>query len=235
MPDSAKRSVEALTIKLSGGELGAESLDELEAPDPAGDGRPRRLPRSAGPPLGERAAVAHRPARAEVRGSAGAGGQRAGRSADRCLLPPGRRGDAQAGGDPHPPQSQDHTAHRRIRALHAATLRCACELLLPALPQLARLGRQCKFQGWIVGDQFAGPWQGKVVGQFSDVDLESLLADYPPQRLSGAGQLLVNAAIPRRAAGDGNRRVPRRTGRDQPIAVGCGGPALQLVPRSASR
>ena len=189
--DSLKQPVEALKVNLSGAELGADSLDELQR-------------------LGQRV----------MEGRAGCRDPQVRLTPCELSLHAGQRvqkfSEVQAWVDSVAEGVQTVIDFRladvvmpkpaRVRILRRRTTSpptagfeffsgdapIACELLLPGLPQLARLGRQCKFQGWVGGDQFSGSWRGKIVGQFSDVDLECLLADYSPQRLSGSGQLLIS-------------------------------------------
>jgi hypothetical protein len=190
--DSTKRPVEALTITLSGGEMGVESLDELErliqrvmegragCHDPQVRLRAHELQLHAGQRVQNFAEVQ------ALVDSVADGVQTVVyfHLADVVMPAPAKIRFLRNRGTTPPSAGFEFSS---------GDTPLPCELLLPGLPQLARLGRQCKFQGSIAGDQFSGPWQGRVAGQFSDVDCESLLADYPPQRLSGAGQLLVDA------------------------------------------
>ncbi len=189
--DSQGRPVEALDIKLSGGELGPESLDEL------GQWLQRVL-----------------------EGRAGCRDPQVRLWAGEVLLQAGQRAqkfsDVQGWVDSVPDKVQtavffrladvvmpqlaqiDVVRNRQTTppttgfALSTGNVAVPCELLRHGLPQLARWGRQSKFNGSIRGD-LSAPWQGRVVGQFNNIDLESLLGEYSPHRLTGTGQLAIDS------------------------------------------
>ncbi len=69
-----------------------------------------------------------------------------------------------------------------------------CNLLADWVPQLARLGTDCKFTGslqWT--DTAAGP-RGSLRGKFHDMDLDALVTEHFPHQLSGVARLDITRA-----------------------------------------
>lgn len=69
-----------------------------------------------------------------------------------------------------------------------------CGLLADLLPPILRMGRECKFAGgvqWV--DSPAGS-RGSLHGTFSEVDLDALVTEHFPHRLSGLGRLQIDRA-----------------------------------------
>ena len=136
-----------------------------------------------------------------------------------------------AGEDPLAPRSPRHPAQRRIRVLPAATLRSGANVVVRAAATGPLRAASASSRDGSAAAGSPARWQGKArPGQFSEVDFESLLADYSPQRLGGPANWCGNLADPRRAAGDGQPAgsTPGRA-RWQPIAVGCRRPAAGLA------
>lgn len=187
--DSQGRSVEALDIKLSGGELGPESLDELgrltqrvmEGRTGCRDPQVRFL-------AGEVLLQARQQVQkfSDVRGWVDSVPDKVQAAVFFRLADVVMPQLAQVGVI----RNRKTTPPTTGFMLSTGDAAVPCALLQHGLPQLARLGAQSKFKGWIQGDLFA-PWQGQVVGQFSGLDLESLLAEYAPHHLTGTGQLLL--------------------------------------------
>jgi hypothetical protein len=74
-----------------------------------------------------------------------------------------------------------------------------CDLLATGLPELGALGSRCRFRGYICANQDSGGrardnWSGVVIGQLLGVDLDRLVTDYFPHKLSGAADVTINSA-----------------------------------------
>ncbi len=74
-----------------------------------------------------------------------------------------------------------------------------CDLLAAGLPELGGLGLRCRFRGYIWANQDSGPqagenWSGEVTGQLLGVDLDRLVSDHFPHKLSGAADVTIKTA-----------------------------------------
>ncbi len=74
-----------------------------------------------------------------------------------------------------------------------------CELLAAGLPELGGLGSRCRFHGSIwakqdSGSQAAGNWSGEATGQLLGVDLDRLVSDHFPHKLSGTADVTIKTA-----------------------------------------
>jgi hypothetical protein len=74
-----------------------------------------------------------------------------------------------------------------------------CDLLAAGLPELGELGSRCRFRGYIYANQDSGrqgidKWSGEVIGQLLGVDLDRLVTDHFPHKLSGAADVTIQSA-----------------------------------------
>ena len=74
-----------------------------------------------------------------------------------------------------------------------------CDLLAVGLPELGALGSRCCFRGYIWANQDSGSqridnWSGEVTGQLTGVDLDRLVTDHFPHKLSGAADMTIQSA-----------------------------------------
>jgi hypothetical protein len=74
-----------------------------------------------------------------------------------------------------------------------------CDLLAAGLPELGTLGSRCRFRGYIWANQDSGSqtsdnWSGEVTGQLLGVDLDRLVTDHFPHKLSGAADVTIQTA-----------------------------------------
>jgi hypothetical protein len=72
-------------------------------------------------------------------------------------------------------------------------------MLAAGLPELGTLGSRCRFRGYIYANQDSGRhpidnWSGGVTGQFTGVDLDRLVTDHFPHKLSGAADVDIKTA-----------------------------------------
>jgi hypothetical protein len=56
------------------------------------------------------------------------------------------------------------------------------------------LGDRCKFQGRVCATQTNDGWSGDISGRLDDVDLDRLVTDRFPHKLSGVAQVVINRA-----------------------------------------
>jgi hypothetical protein len=74
-----------------------------------------------------------------------------------------------------------------------------CDLLAAGLPDLGSLGLRCRFRGYIWANQErtergSENWSGELTGRFSAVDLDRLVGDRFPHKLSGLADITVQSA-----------------------------------------
>jgi hypothetical protein len=74
-----------------------------------------------------------------------------------------------------------------------------CDLLAAGLPELGTLGSRCRFRGYIgihqePGERSIDKWSGVVAGQLLGVDLDRLVTDHFPHKLSGAADVTIKTA-----------------------------------------
>jgi hypothetical protein len=74
-----------------------------------------------------------------------------------------------------------------------------CDLLAAGLPELGALGSRCRFRGYIWANQDPGEraidnWSGEATGQLLGVDLDRLVGDNFPHKLSGAADVTIQTA-----------------------------------------
>ncbi len=74
-----------------------------------------------------------------------------------------------------------------------------CDLLAAGLSELGALGSRCRFRGCIWANQDSGGqaidnWSGEATGQLTGVDLDRLLTDHFPHKLSGAADVTIKTA-----------------------------------------
>jgi hypothetical protein len=74
-----------------------------------------------------------------------------------------------------------------------------CDLLAAGLPELGTLGSRCRFRGYIWANQDPGEraidnWSGEVTGQLLGVDLDRLVGEHFPHKLSGAADVTIQTA-----------------------------------------
>ena len=73
--------------------------------------------------------------------------------------------------------------------LHTGESTLPCTLFADRLPWLARLGAGCGFNGSLWAEQAPGGWRGELTGRFIDVDLDRLVSEQFPHKLSGSGEV----------------------------------------------
>lgn len=59
------------------------------------------------------------------------------------------------------------------------------------LPWLARLGKSCTFRGELTADDAASGWQGELRGELSQLDLDALVSEQFPHKLSGEAHAIL--------------------------------------------
>lgn len=74
-----------------------------------------------------------------------------------------------------------------------------CDLLAAAWPELGELGSRSRFRGYIWANQDPGErtidnWSGEATGQILGIDLERLVSDYFPHKLSGTADVTIQTA-----------------------------------------
>jgi hypothetical protein len=69
-----------------------------------------------------------------------------------------------------------------------------CPLLALAIPQAAMLGPTSRFAGSIASHQTAGGWEGEISGQCLGIDLDRLVSDHCPHRLTGLADVTIRRA-----------------------------------------
>ena len=110
--------------------------------------------------------------------------------------------DWQTAGSPAAEHSGQFTVLRNRAALPPETIwhldtagRAApCMLLADALPQVARLGRDCRFAGSVQWSDSSAGARGSLRGKFSHIDLDALVTEHFPHQLSGSAQLEITRA-----------------------------------------
>jgi hypothetical protein len=70
-----------------------------------------------------------------------------------------------------------------------------CSLASPLADTASWLGPRSRFNGRFWADDAGGDWQGELSGLFSEIDLDALVTDHFPHRLSGTAQLEVRDAV----------------------------------------
>ncbi len=68
-----------------------------------------------------------------------------------------------------------------------------CGVLAMALGECKAIGTRCRFRGSLWAKETAEGWEGEVAGQLSDLDLDRLVTDHFPHRLSGNGNLAIRS------------------------------------------
>jgi hypothetical protein len=69
-----------------------------------------------------------------------------------------------------------------------------CPLLALAIPEAAMLGPTSRFAGSIASHQTAGGWEGEISGQCLGIDLDRLVSDHCPHRLTGLADMTIRRA-----------------------------------------
>ena len=78
--------------------------------------------------------------------------------------------------------------------LHTSGAAVPCAMLAVPLGVVNRLGKNAKFRGSVWATETAGGWDGELSGQFTDVDLQSLVSEQFPHRLSGTAEITLQKA-----------------------------------------
>ncbi len=89
------------------------------------------------------------------------------------------------------------TAGSRLKAtieLHTSGAALPCAMLAVPLGVVNRLGKGAKFRGSVWATETAGGWEGELSGQFTDIDLQALVSEQFPHRLSGMAEITVQKA-----------------------------------------
>ena len=69
-----------------------------------------------------------------------------------------------------------------------------CSIFAGQVPSLAHLGEQCHFDGLIGVTATPRGWEGIVNGRLKQVDLDRLITDQFPHKLSGSAEIVLNHA-----------------------------------------
>jgi hypothetical protein len=69
-----------------------------------------------------------------------------------------------------------------------------CNVLAMGLDALKPLGPRCRFHGNIWANETPNGWQGKVAGQFTELELGDLVASNFPHKLTGVSQVTIESA-----------------------------------------
>jgi hypothetical protein len=78
--------------------------------------------------------------------------------------------------------------------LHTSGAAMPCAMLAVPLGVANRLGTLAKFRGSVWATETAEGWEGELSGQFTDVDLQSLVSEQFPHRLGGTAEITVQKA-----------------------------------------
>lgn len=78
--------------------------------------------------------------------------------------------------------------------LHTANRPLPLAPLAELVPALAHLGPRAKFQGALWVEQTGDEWQGELTGSATDVDLDALVTEQFPHKLSGMAQVRIEKA-----------------------------------------
>ena len=101
-----------------------------------------------------------------------------------------------------------------------------CPLLTLGVPGLEALGPRSRFGGYLWVNETPEGWAGELAGQFTEVDLDGLVAHHFPHTLRGAAQLTVQGARFRQG------RLEEATGA---LAAGPGAISRSLLDAAADR
>ena len=78
--------------------------------------------------------------------------------------------------------------------LHTGATPLPCAALASYVKAFGCLGEQCRFEGSAWATQAGDGWNGDVSGRFSDVDLDRLVTDRFPHKLSGVAEIEISRA-----------------------------------------
>jgi len=81
--------------------------------------------------------------------------------------------------------------------LHTGQTDLSCSMLSAHVPSLQRLGDACRFRGSIWAMETAAGWQGEATGRLTQVDLDRLVSDAFPHKLSGTAQVAMRRFVVR--------------------------------------
>jgi hypothetical protein len=101
-----------------------------------------------------------------------------------------RERDGDAAGEANPNGSQLKTTLE----LHTSGAALPCATLAVPLGVANRLGGSAKFRGSVWATATTEGWEGELSGQFTDVDLQNLVSEQFPHRLSGTAEITVQKA-----------------------------------------
>lgn len=69
--------------------------------------------------------------------------------------------------------------------LHTGEAELPCTLFADYIPWVTRLGDLCRFSGSVWAEETSRGWQGELTGRFTKIDLDRLVSDQFPHKLSG--------------------------------------------------
>ncbi len=81
--------------------------------------------------------------------------------------------------------------------LHTGTTPVPCEVAVSWLPGVARLGGDCEFAGSIWAESTRSGWNVQLDGTFRDADLDRLVTDSFPHKLTGAATIHIEHSVVR--------------------------------------
>lgn len=125
--------------------------------------------------------------------------------------------EREAGGGDH---AASGGAMKTTLELDTAGAALSCAMLSAPLGIANHLGPQATFRGSLWATETSDGWDGELSGQFSNIDLQSLVTEQFPHRLSGTADLTVRTARFRRG---------RLEAAEGTFAAGPGGVSQSLV------
>ncbi len=79
--------------------------------------------------------------------------------------------------------------------LHTGAAGLPCSLVTAWLPQLEHCGTDCTFQGSVWTEQASGAWNAEAAGVLGQLDLDALVSDHFPHKLSGLAELSLKRLL----------------------------------------
>jgi hypothetical protein len=76
--------------------------------------------------------------------------------------------------------------------LHTGETALPCALFTDYVPGLSRLGDRCQFNGSLWAEDAGDGWRGELTGRFLDVDLDRLVSEQFPHKLSGEAEAVLS-------------------------------------------
>ena len=77
---------------------------------------------------------------------------------------------------------------------HSGGSALPCSMLSTYVPALSQVGERCRFRGSIWASREADGWAGELSGRLTEVDLDRLVSDGFPHKLSGLAEIVISRA-----------------------------------------